>query len=111
MTDTPLPEDGAAATPPRECPRCGDRTEAGYLVIRAMGSPYMLGQMVSWNEATARDDRPGEKVDDLWTSALGGHPWLKGYRCPECEYLELGYGKSGLNRDGWSLAPSRRRPE
>jgi len=78
--------------------------EPGYLVIHATGQST-LSRYVSWNDPSENDDRPGDRVSDLWTSTLGGRPWLKGYRCPECEYLELGYGKSGLTRDHWRKDP------
>ena len=74
--------------------------EPGYLVLHASGR-YVLAQKATWNDPSAIDDRPGDRASDIWTSSLGGNPWLKGYRCPECEYMELGYGKSGLTRDGW----------
>lgn len=103
LFEPPRPEDSGPA-----CPRCRSPMEAGYLVLHAIAS-NTLNQFVTWNDPSVNDDRPGEKTSDLWTSTLGGRAWLKGYRCSECEFLELGYGRSGLTRDGWRKTPSATR--
>ena len=103
--ENPLSETARVVSSGLPCPRCHSPMEPGYLVVHAAGQ-YTLSRHVTWNDPSAEDDRPGVQVSDLWTSTLGGSPWLKGYRCPECEYLELGYGKSGLPRDGWRNRPA-----
>lgn len=97
----PLPETTSPVVPSPRCSRFGSTMEPGYLVIHSSGQ-YTMSRYVTWNEPSPEDDRPGAKLADLWTSNLGGSPWLKGYRCEGCEYLELGYGKGGLTRVRWA---------
>ena len=105
MADDPdLEEEGRfVAGPP--CPRCGVPMEPGYLAteIRAQNT---FSRSFIWRDPGDSEDTPGAKVADLWTSTHGAGPWMKGYRCRECEILEVRYGKSGLGSGGWRMSTS-----
>ena len=103
MEENALTDTAREVTSGPACPRCHFPMEPGYLTVQVPGARGG-GQFV-WCDRTPADDGPGAVAAELWASTHGGHgPSLKGYRCPECEYLELGYGKSGLTRAGWSAS-------
>ncbi len=99
MDESELSEIARKVTSGPLCPRCHFAMEPGYVVPAS--SPR-----ISWHDPDPEDRRPGAKIEELWTATEHGTVFLKWFRCPECQYLELGYGKGGLTRDGWKTPPT-----
>ncbi|MCI4362553.1 MAG: hypothetical protein L3J77_05120, partial [Thermoplasmata archaeon] len=76
-----------------------------YLALE-IRAEYSFSRSFIWREPGEAEDTPGSKVADLWASTHGAGPWLKGYRCRDCEILETRYGKGGLGPSGWQIGPS-----
>ncbi|MCI4337456.1 MAG: PF20097 family protein [Thermoplasmata archaeon] len=106
VEETGLEGEGAfVAGPP--CPRCGVPMEPGYLATEVRAE-YTLSRSFLWRDTGDSEDTPGAKVADLWTSTHGAGPWMKGYRCRDCEVVEVRYGKGALGPAGWQIGPSSR---
>ena len=71
------------------CRVCGYPMEPGFLHV-ASGSP--LTTSLQWHDEDDAADRPGGSVETLTWGPYGRYHALKGFRCPECRRLEVGYG-------------------
>jgi hypothetical protein len=108
VADEPdLEEEGHFSLGPT-CRSCGVAMEPGYLVVQSRGE-YTLSRNFTWHEPGEVGDTPGPNVADLWASTHGAGPWLKGYRCRDCEILEVRYGKGGLGPTGWKISSAAAR--
>jgi hypothetical protein len=83
----PGPAREVTSGPP--CPGCKFPMEPGFVVLESGGS---LAARLGWYDPDPQGARPGEMVETLPWGPLGGTRSLRGFRCPECQRLELWYG-------------------
>ena len=70
------------------CGRCGMAMEPGLVQVRSATSRVEL----LWTDPGPRAGAPGPPVEVLPWGPGGRYHAIRGFRCPECKRLELGYG-------------------